>query len=237
MSDNIPFDIQMEIIKRVPNFKSLIRFRSVLKPWMAFIDSPEFIAYDVTFPQQQQDFSPNVSDLVKQLKDSTVIGSSCGLWCLHGYKNWPTEMLVIWNPSIRISVGIVVPFVSSFCKMTNFGFGVCPSTYDPTIVIISNLPGDSILRVTTQVAIGRFIYWFSKDWIVGNDGVWEFQNLILSYDLIAHEFKQVNLPVSIANQVTLDISISKLNESLVVSGYTIEVNDGLRSYVFGHAIF
>nr|GEU69368.1 hypothetical protein [Tanacetum cinerariifolium] len=46
MSDNIPpYEIQLEIIKRVPEFKSLIRFRSVSKQWMSFIDSPEFIAF------------------------------------------------------------------------------------------------------------------------------------------------------------------------------------------------
>nr|GEY61797.1 hypothetical protein [Tanacetum cinerariifolium] len=43
MSDNIPFDMQMEIIKRVPDVKYLIRFRAVSKPWKSFIDSSEFI--------------------------------------------------------------------------------------------------------------------------------------------------------------------------------------------------
>ncbi|GJU24505.1 putative RNA-directed DNA polymerase, eukaryota, reverse transcriptase zinc-binding domain protein [Tanacetum coccineum] len=43
MSDNIPFEIQMEIIKMVSNVKSLIQFRSVSKPWKSFIDSSEFI--------------------------------------------------------------------------------------------------------------------------------------------------------------------------------------------------
>nr|GFA21054.1 hypothetical protein [Tanacetum cinerariifolium] len=44
MSDNIPFDMQMEIIKRVSDVKSLIRFRSVSKQWKSFVDSSEFIA-------------------------------------------------------------------------------------------------------------------------------------------------------------------------------------------------
>ncbi|GJS20103.1 probable galacturonosyltransferase 7 isoform X2 [Tanacetum coccineum] len=44
MSDNIPFEIQMEIIKKVPDVGSLIRFRSVSKPWKSFIDSPQCIA-------------------------------------------------------------------------------------------------------------------------------------------------------------------------------------------------
>ncbi|GKF58671.1 probable galacturonosyltransferase 7 isoform X2, partial [Tanacetum coccineum] len=42
MPADIPFDIQMEIIKRLP-VKPLIRFRSVSKPWKSFVDSFEFI--------------------------------------------------------------------------------------------------------------------------------------------------------------------------------------------------
>ncbi|GKA73971.1 F-box protein-like protein [Tanacetum coccineum] len=241
MSDNIPFDIQMEIIKRVPDVKSLIRFRAVSKPWKSYIESSNFITDgENDILTQQQDFAPNVTDLVKQLKYSTVFGSSCGLWFLRGYNSSKTEMVVVWNPSIRKSVGIVVP-----CELTNtreqfthFGFGVCPSTYDPTIVGISycsqkwkckavgiftlssntwkmipssNMPCESFNpRSATQVAIDRFIFWVAFDGIV---------NLILSFDLITHEFKEVNLPVSIVNRVAPAISISKPNES-----YTDEVN-------------
>ncbi|GKC77250.1 reverse transcriptase domain-containing protein, partial [Tanacetum coccineum] len=198
---------------------------------------------------QQQDFAPNVTDLVKQLKYSTVFGSSCGLWFLRGYNSSETEMVVIWNPSIRKSVGIVVPCELTYTReqFNYFGFGVCPSTYDPTIVGISgyltefkhkvvgiftlssntwkmipssNMHHESIELVSaTQVAIDRFIFWVASDRIV---------NLILSFDLVTHEFKELNLPVSIANWVGVPvyIFISELNESLVVSAYTNEVNDG-----------
>nr|GEX92585.1 hypothetical protein [Tanacetum cinerariifolium] len=137
MSDNIPFDMQMEIIKRVSDVKSLIRFRSVLKQWKSFVDSSEFIACygarrsqphhlllrykeanevkyvsfldDFTFPQQQQDFAPNVPLLLSNLN--------------------------IQKKSVRIVVPCVLKYYTSQ-KMTHVGFGVCPSTYDPTIVII-----------------------------------------------------------------------------------------------------
>nr|GFD03349.1 hypothetical protein [Tanacetum cinerariifolium] len=62
------------------------------------------------------------------------------------------------------------------------------------------------------------------DTIAANDGVLQYKYLILSFNLITHEFKEVNLPVSIANMVASFISISKLNESLVVSAYTDDVN-------------
>ncbi|KAM0045032.1 putative F-box domain-containing protein [Helianthus debilis subsp. tardiflorus] len=45
MSDNIPFELQAEIIKRVVPVKSLIRFRSVSKQWKSLIDSSEFITH------------------------------------------------------------------------------------------------------------------------------------------------------------------------------------------------
>ncbi|GJR48789.1 reverse transcriptase domain-containing protein [Tanacetum coccineum] len=292
MSDNIPpYEIQLEIIKRVYDVKSLIRLRSVSKPWKSYIDSSKFISDydvrdtqphrlllrykeagdpyefkhisfidDVTFPQHQQDFAPNVPLLVKQLRSLTVIGSSCGLWCLygvHGYKSSRTEMVVIWNPSIRKSVGIVLPCELTYTseKFNHFGFGVCPLTNDPTIVIMSycyrslerkdthswqvqiftlcsktwkmipssNLPRESYrLGMSTQVTTNRFIFWVSYDRIVGNDGVLELKNLILSFDLITHEFKKVNLLDNLANQFPVYFSISKLRESLVVS--TTEVN-------------
>uniref|UniRef100_A0A251U1I1 Putative F-box domain-containing protein n=1 Tax=Helianthus annuus TaxID=4232 RepID=A0A251U1I1_HELAN len=43
MSDNIPFELQSEIMKRLPA-ESLIRFRSVCKSWKSLIHSSDFIA-------------------------------------------------------------------------------------------------------------------------------------------------------------------------------------------------
>nr|XP_043625637.1 putative F-box protein At1g50870 [Erigeron canadensis] len=43
MSDNIPFKLEAQIIKRVP-VKALLRFRSVSKQWKSLIDSPDFAA-------------------------------------------------------------------------------------------------------------------------------------------------------------------------------------------------
>ncbi|GJQ89048.1 hypothetical protein Tco_0000187 [Tanacetum coccineum] len=61
-------------------------------------------------------------------------------------ENSRPDMLVIWNPSIGKSVGIVVPRLLVECtvslgymQITTPAFGVCPSTYDPTIVIMSYL--------------------------------------------------------------------------------------------------
>ncbi|KAI3518047.1 hypothetical protein L1887_06398 [Cichorium endivia] len=101
---------------------------------------------DVTFTQQ--DFGITVPVLVKRLKESRVVGSSQGLLCLYGYHHVPgysryrsavREMIVLWNPSIRKSVGIPVPGVVLPGLQIVLGFGVCPITSDPTIVKIKQV--------------------------------------------------------------------------------------------------
>ena len=65
MSDLIPFDIQSEIMKRLP-VKSLIQFRSVSKQWKSLIDNAEFIKnYHInqTNPQHHQLLRYNVGNL------------------------------------------------------------------------------------------------------------------------------------------------------------------------------
>ncbi|KAJ0772069.1 putative F-box domain-containing protein [Helianthus annuus] len=157
MSDNIPIEIQVEIIKRVP-VKSLIRFRSVSKQWMSLIDSPEFITYhrvNQTQPHhllvmhcEEEDmkfkyvsiveddgddhrFSPTVTTpTVKLVRHPTLLGCSHGLVCLFNY--WK-RLVVLWNPSIRKSFGIALPD-----GVDALGFGVCPQTSDPKIVKITH---------------------------------------------------------------------------------------------------
>ncbi|XP_023766601.1 F-box protein CPR1-like [Lactuca sativa] len=47
-------------------------------------------------------------------------------------------MIMLWNPSIRKSIAIAVPEPGMSNKMdeTVFGFGVCPVTHDPKIIMI-----------------------------------------------------------------------------------------------------
>ncbi|CAI9270555.1 unnamed protein product [Lactuca saligna] len=176
MSEYIPFEIQVDIIKRLPS-KSLVRFRSVSKSWKSLIDSSEFIAgYSVRQTHQQrllvwykdaadskkkyvsfvddetfsqQDLAPAVPVLSKFLVDLEMVGSSQGLLCLRGYYEdpghprykFPTEMAVLFNPCIRKSVCITMP--SDLLSLgTVLGFGVCPTTNEPTIVKITDVCND-----------------------------------------------------------------------------------------------
>ncbi|CAH1435515.1 unnamed protein product [Lactuca virosa] len=174
MSDNIPYEIQAEIIKRLP-VKSLVQFRSVSKQWKSLIDSSEFLAaYNIYHNQPQrlivwyeypvdteekyvsfvddetfakQGFAVSLPVLAKVLSDSRVVGSSQGLLCLYGYYRVPghsrhnsvRQMAVLWNPSIRKSVGVAVPGVLRWGLETILGFGVCPIRSDPMIVKITQV--------------------------------------------------------------------------------------------------
>ncbi|KAI3725458.1 hypothetical protein L1987_65246 [Smallanthus sonchifolius] len=277
MSDHITFDLQAEIMKRLP-VKSLIQFRSVSKAWKSHIDSSDFIAH---YSSQQQHLLVRYEDAVyfKQkyvsvvdddsfpqhkvslalpqwLTDYNIIGCCYGLLCLYS----PTGRAVLWNPSIKKAVDVVVPNVAD--KMvydTLLGFGVCQETTDPKIVIVkvthikrwmdvktiscipwqvevftlstrgwrspcsTDLPRKSIRFCSLQVVVDGFIYWLATDRIE-MDGGFRSYNLIISFDMISEEFREVSLPDSLALAHHYDgkLSMSTLRESLVVLDEVVE---------------
>ncbi|KAI3725462.1 hypothetical protein L1987_65250 [Smallanthus sonchifolius] len=174
MSDNIPFEIQAEIIKRLP-VKSLMQFRSVSKAWKSLIDSYHFIAHYSPQPQHllvtyedpadhKQKYVSIADDdnqklfltiplLVNMLMCCSIIGFSHGLFCLYGI--FPKgngdpisriHMAVIWNLSIRKAVPVVVPNVAFGDYETVIGFGVCGATSDPKIVKVTYIKRRSRLE-------------------------------------------------------------------------------------------
>ncbi|KAJ0532238.1 putative F-box domain-containing protein [Helianthus annuus] len=166
MSDNIPLEIQAEIIKRIP-VKSLLQFRSVSKAWKSLIDSSDFInryssqqqhllvrynhrqifpfserkyvsiVDDETFPHQRVSLTHPA--FVNMLRSHRIIGNSHGLLCLYGCYGLETTMAVVWNVSIRKAIAVVVPNVANGVYTTFVGFGVCPATNDPKIVKITDI--------------------------------------------------------------------------------------------------
>ncbi|GJR70546.1 putative F-box domain-containing protein [Tanacetum coccineum] len=140
MSDNIPFEIQVEIIKNFPII-SLIRFRSVSKPWRSLIDSFEFISdYNVRHTQSQQHlfvsyfdsdanerkhvsivdddvFPKNKFPLIPPMsvqlfKYEKIVGCAQGLFCLYDCILNAHDTASIWNPYIRKSIDINIPVVN-----------------------------------------------------------------------------------------------------------------------------
>ncbi|KAK1412953.1 hypothetical protein QVD17_34589 [Tagetes erecta] len=77
----------------------------------------------------------------------------------------------------------------------------------------SNPPRDSIHFHSLYVASDGFVYWLAYDRIATDDG---YCNLIISFDMTTEEFKEVNLPDSLAQQPLHNLSLSKLRESVVV---------------------
>ncbi|GJZ76235.1 probable galacturonosyltransferase 7 isoform X2 [Tanacetum coccineum] len=267
MSDNIPIEIQMEIIEKVYDVKSLIRFRSVSKAWKSFIDSSEFIkGYGARNTQPHSHILSYKSDcfldeakyicLVDddnetfkvQQQDYKVVGACHELLCLYGfhldYEEW---VLLIWNPSIGKSFGIAASKIYNQADnyWTDYRFGVCPVTKDPTIVKIQhrigmpwhvevftlssrvwnvipsgNLPHESIgLDSKTHIVIDRFIYWGAYEETFDDDGEATINHILVSFDLITKEFKVAELPRNLRNELGgRPVAVANLRESLVVYG-------------------
>ncbi|GJY11117.1 protein homolog of mammalian LYST-interacting protein 5 [Tanacetum coccineum] len=167
MSDHIPFEIQSEIIKRLP-VKSVVQCRSVSKLWKSLIDSAEFIksyhscktpkqhlfvryklandlkyvsiADDDIFPNQKS--SLTVPQPVSQLGYISTLTSVNGLLCFYGSRQdvRGKNIAVLWNPSVRKTVSITISNPLLIPNgLTYIGFGVCPNTSDPKLVRINTI--------------------------------------------------------------------------------------------------
>nr|GEX48333.1 probable galacturonosyltransferase 7 isoform X2 [Tanacetum cinerariifolium] len=244
MSDNIPFEIQIE---KVYDVKSLIQFRSVSKPWKSFIDS----------------YDDNNQTCKVQYSVYKVVGACHGLLCLFAYnKDNCRTMVVIWNLSIGKSFGIAIPRRPPKIKIKIvYGFDVCPVTSDSTVVKVlcaanmpwqvevftltsgvwnvipsGNLPRQSIqLNTSTQVVIDRFIYWGACEMTSVDDGRSIINHIVVSFDLITKDFKVVDLPDSLTTELNgTHVFVSKLRESLVVYGSICEGAETCSLWVMQH---
>ncbi|CAH1435524.1 unnamed protein product [Lactuca virosa] len=244
MSDYLPFELQVQIIKRLP-VKPVLQFRSVSKRWKALIDSSEFIA----------------AHSVGHTQLNRLLVCSQGLLCLYdSYRDESLDksgitMAVLWNPSIRKSVRIVVPGVLHWRFLhTVLGFGVSPITSDPTIVKITNLGMDMKSKASVEIevftlstgiwsvpssklpdkpvsvtwsreAIDKFIYWFGyyplDDY---SDGLGE-NKLIMSFDMITQEISLIDLPNCFTHQSSSKFSISKVRGSHALVEYSTTNNE------------
>ncbi|GJW44326.1 F-box domain containing protein [Tanacetum coccineum] len=154
MSDNIPFDIQIDIMNRLP-VKSLLQFRTGSKQWKSCIDFINFqnthgvcssndccmiLRYNQALKSYMLALDHNLtySPLQSTLNDSTLlpIGTCHGIWC---FSYALSIMATLWNPSIKRSINILVPAFTSQPQTEKIllGFGVHPDTLDPTIIKIS----------------------------------------------------------------------------------------------------
>ncbi|KAK9055496.1 hypothetical protein SSX86_026579 [Deinandra increscens subsp. villosa] len=107
---------------------------------------PKYVSFvddDDTFPREKC-FLPVPVPVPRSpslFYQPTIIGSSQGLFCLNiniknSRKN--AKKVVLWNPSIRKSVALVVPDnLDQVHDVITIGFGVCPYSRDPKLVKIN----------------------------------------------------------------------------------------------------
>ncbi|KAF5803836.1 putative F-box associated interaction domain-containing protein [Helianthus annuus] len=89
----------------------------------------------------------------------------------------------------------------------------------------SNPPRNSIeFDYYNMVVLDGMINWLAIDRITVDGGLQSY-NLIISFDMTSEEFREVNLPDSLAHQSLCDLSICKLRESLVVLERDVEANN------------
>ncbi|KAF5730188.1 F-box and associated interaction domains-containing protein putative isoform 1 [Tripterygium wilfordii] len=121
---DIPEDEVIDILTRLP-VKSLMRFKSVCKPWGDLLRNPDFIRQhhlkqthlscssnfrvlmkhgaqpaDCFFSlslSSARDAGEEVLTLEERVYDPVVLGPCNGLLCVYGYR----EKIVLWNPAIR----------------------------------------------------------------------------------------------------------------------------------------
>ncbi|GKA02569.1 F-box domain containing protein [Tanacetum coccineum] len=144
-------------------------------------------------------------------------------------------MVVLWNPSIRKCVGIVIPNVDySPYGGTVVGFGVCSDTSDPKLVKIKKFRTRNICwevqvftlssRVWKTVYTGAPFKSCDLMWDhVFIDGIiyWSTHgSFILSFDLKSDKFGEVCIPERFVH--SFGLWVAKVNESLALLEYYIE---------------
>ncbi|GJZ86534.1 hypothetical protein Tco_0658144 [Tanacetum coccineum] len=183
------------------------------------------------------------------------VGSCHGIWCFsYGI---PSISCILWNPSIKRSINILVPALNSAPKNDKIllGFGVRPDTLDPTIIKVSYpragqgswqvsvftlscmdwkilenecLPRESIrFKRSSQVVVGRLLFWVGHERFVNDDGVVFKEHLLVSFDLIDHSFQVHHIDAIFRYGLIVLVWISNIGNYLILSGSRDEIDSWL----------
>ncbi|GJW81509.1 F-box domain containing protein [Tanacetum coccineum] len=187
----------------------------------------------------------NFTPLNTNLNFSSVfpIGTCDGLWCFSYADNF---MAIIWNPSIMKSIGVFIPYFTTQVETQRIvlGFGVRPDNLDPTLLKISypysgegswfvsmytlstdrwtrlqNLPSQTLrIKNSGQVVVGNFIYWAASDRCgLHDDGVMHTSYVLVSFDMINHQFQIIFIPEPLLVWLVAPFCITQLGNNLVLS--------------------
>ncbi|XVE80194.1 hypothetical protein DITRI_Ditri14bG0120100 [Diplodiscus trichospermus] len=171
MSDYLPLEVILEILKRLP-VKSLVRCRSVCKTWNSLINNPSFISTHLQSALSEPDshlfflkllkddkekyflhFDNDDFDEFKQLHfpfngclpSFVVVGSCNGLVCL-SCSSQDALNLILWNPSVQKYIRLPKPNMT--CLSDNayliLGFGFDSRTNDYKLLIVAGERGETL---------------------------------------------------------------------------------------------
>ncbi|PWA67859.1 F-box domain-containing protein [Artemisia annua] len=146
MSDNIPIEVQMDIIRRL-SVKSVAQCRTLFKTWRSCIDTMHFtIQFGDRFKGCVKFLDKNLAVTIPigtniSFSGLTPVGWSHGLWGISFGPIVRHFMGLLWNPSVEKSVGAYVPYLTLGQEYEKrlLGFGVHPDNLDPIILKIAFL--------------------------------------------------------------------------------------------------
>ncbi|PWA82328.1 F-box domain-containing protein [Artemisia annua] len=269
MSDEIPIDVQMDIVRRLP-VKRILQCRSVSKSWKSAIDTIYFtikscVRQAKNFPYvlqyrkgfkgymhyvcQNFAFTPVPTNL--SFSELYPIGCSQGVWAFSYGRILPHYKVIVWNPSIRRSVGTLIPYltIEPAYEKRLLAFGIQPDNLDPTILYIAYpfnpeypwcvllfsfntkqwkqlddefFPRQSIrLKKSSQAVVNGHIFWCAYERLFANDGSEYKSYMMVSFNLVTQGFHVLDIPAQLLAQLPLPFYVSNLRDNVVVSGNLI----------------
>ncbi|KAF5802668.1 putative F-box domain-containing protein [Helianthus annuus] len=230
MSDNIPFELQAEIIKRVLPVKSLIRFRSVSKQWKSLIDSTEFITHH-TLNNKTQPQHVLVRYITGGTRHTFVSADTClpedKYVSIVDDDNFPQHK---FSPVVPPTVKLLGrPFMldCSHGLVCLLGYTRDRVNRKKKLVVVWNpligksvgieIPDRGDIVIGFGVVIDGVIHWLARDSIT-------YELRFYSFDLASEKFGEaVDFPYDLACGRLY--GISKINNSLVLhSHYSVVTN-------------
>ncbi|XP_076896328.1 putative F-box protein At5g15670 [Bidens hawaiensis] len=209
MSDNMPFEIQVEIIKRLP-LKSLVQFQTVSKTWKSMIDDVDYIARRgraiIWNPSIRKAFALDVPNVAYVKTYGTVLGFGV---CHETTNPKIVKITYIENWSNMESISCIPYQVEVF----TLSVGVWRLPY-------GNLPRKTIqfneLHEGVGVAIDainhRITTTVHGHLLIGL----KHKSMIVSFDMTSEKFREIYLPDILECVSVGDLELYKLNEYLVV---------------------
>ncbi|KAM7497925.1 hypothetical protein LguiA_022339 [Lonicera macranthoides] len=274
MSDYVlPTEIWIEeILTRLP-VKTLLRCTSVCKSWYSLITSPNFITLHLNRTASNNDnrllirscnnrienysvYTDNETfdeceklhfPLHSRINRFNIVGNCNGLVCLSEDVQQYTDIMILWNPSIRKFVHLPYPnfgYNTHGAYLQSVGFGFNPVTNDYNVVRIAYLKKVEtevvelyelstgswrnvcasvdisyvIKSRSTQVVLNGVVHWVG---LARKDG----HAVIVSFDFKSETFGVMRVPHRAEAELNMRLCVTVFGESLSLIDERIYMNE------------